>query len=70
MQTLADTDFASLIQKPFHPSPVTWKDQVLTLTRACQYWIASTGVASPYPDWHAVWLALPAARRAVYGAAD
>jgi len=27
-------------------------------------------VASPHPDWHAVWLALPAAGYAVYGPAD
>ncbi|MDO9009904.1 MAG: alpha-amylase family glycosyl hydrolase, partial [Thiobacillus sp.] len=28
MQTLADIDFVSLTQRPFHPSPAAWEDQV------------------------------------------
>lgn len=28
MQTLADIDFATLTQKPFHPSPAAWEDEV------------------------------------------
>jgi len=28
MQTLADIDFAALTQRPFHPSPAAWEDQV------------------------------------------
>ena len=28
MQTLADIDFAALVQRPFHPSPAAWEDQV------------------------------------------
>ena len=67
MQALADIDFVSLV---FHSSPVKGKDQVLILTRAYPYGIAAAEVASSHPDWHAVWLALPAAGCAVYGPAD
>ena len=28
MQTLADIDFTALAQRPFHPSPAAWEDQV------------------------------------------
>ena len=28
MQTLADIDFTALTQRPFHPSPAAWEDQV------------------------------------------